>query len=163
MPNAVQKKAEQAEKEPRAVSPFQSLQDEMERMIHAFARPEMGWRTGLLRSNGSMGLRINVGETDGEIHVSAEMPGVSEGDIDVTLEDDVLRIAAEKKAETEKNEEKWHIVERSYGRYERAVQVPSGIDPDAVKAEFKDGVLNITLPKPPTSAAKARKISVSAS
>ena len=108
-----------------------------------------------------MGLRVNVGETDGEIHITADMPGVKEADIDVTLDGDVLRIAAEKKAETEKSEEKWHVVERSYGRYERALQVPAGIDPEAVKAGFKDGVLSVTLPKPPQAEPKARKISVS--
>jgi HSP20 family protein len=108
-----------------------------------------------------MGLRVNVGETGDEIHVTAEMPGVKEADIDVTLDDDVLRISAEKKAETEKSEEKWHIVERSYGRYERAVQVPGGIDPEKVKAAFRDGVLSVTLPKPPEVETKARKISVS--
>lgn len=161
MADAVEKQGEPADEKSRAVSPFQSLQDEMERMIHAFSRPEMNWRTSLLRSNGTMGLRVNVGETDGEIHVTADMPGVREEDIDVTLENDVLRIAAEKKKETEKSGEKWHVVERSHGRYERALQVPAGIDPEAVTAGFKDGVLSITLPKPPETEPRARKISVS--
>ena len=67
----------------------------------------------------------------------------------------------QEQAETEKSEEKWHVVERSYGRYERALQVPAGIDPEAVKAGFKDGVLSVTLPKPPQAEPKARKISVS--
>lgn len=161
MADAIARKSEPEPEKSRAVSPFQSLQDEMERMIHAFSRPEINWHSSLLRSNGTMGLRVNVGETDGEIHITADMPGVKEADIDVTLDGDVLRIAAEKKAETEKSEEKWHVVERSYGRYERALQVPAGIDPEAVKAGFKDGVLSVTLPKPPQAEPKARKISVS--
>ena len=147
-------------KRPTALSPFQSLQDEMERMFHAFSLPEMGWRTGMQRREGALGLRINVSESDDEIQVTADLPGVSEEDIAVTLENDVLRISAEKSADSEEKDKTWHVVERSYGRFERAIRMPSGIDPDAVKASFKDGVLSVRLPKPPEAEPPKRKIAV---
>ena len=146
---------------PRSNSPFQSLQDEIERMFHAFSLPELSWRAGMPGSEGTLGLRINVSESDTAIQVTADLPGVQEDDIDVTLEGDLLRISAEKSAETEKEEKTWHVVERSYGRYERAMHVPAGIDPDSIKAGYKDGVLTIDIPKPAEMASSTRKIAVS--
>lgn len=69
-------------------------------------------------------------------------------DIAVTLEDDILRIHAEKKQEDEHTENNWRVVERFNGTYERSIRVPSGIDSDAIAADLDKGVLTITLPKP---------------
>ena len=141
-------------------SPFRAFQEEMDRMFHAFSMPQMSWSTGLGTSSGALGLRVDIGETDDEIQIQADLPGVPEDDVEVTLEDDVLTIRAEKKSEQEKSERNWRVTERSYGRFERSIRVPSGIDPEKTKAAFDKGVLTVTLPKPPAAATTARRIEV---
>lgn len=141
---------------------FRNLRDEIDRMFHALSLPEMNWRSGLGNlTDDVVGLRVDVAETDTEIQITADLPGIEEEAIDVSLSDDVLRISAEKHSEEESEKKKWHVVERSYGKFERAIRVPRGIDPDSVKAKFSNGVLTVTLPKPPTETEKTRKIAVS--
>lgn len=151
------------EQETRGVpSGFQTIRDELDRMFHAFSLPEMSWRSGLPEFANTIGLRVDVAETDDEIQVTGELPGVEEKDVDVSLEDDMLRIRAEKRTEKDEKDKKWHVVERSYGTFERAIRVPSGIDPESVKAKFAKGILTVTLPKPPEVKAAAKKIAISA-
>jgi HSP20 family protein len=92
---------------------------------------------------------INVSETENEIRVTAELPGVSEDDIDVRLDDDVLTIRGEKKFERSEGGEKedYHFVERSYGTFQRSLRLPTHVEPDKVQANCDNGVLKITLPK----------------
>ena len=85
---------------PTNVSPFKAFQDEMDRMFHAFSMPQMPWRFGAGSGDGSLGLRVDISETDNEIQVQADLPGVAESDVDITLDDDLLRIRAEKKSES---------------------------------------------------------------
>jgi HSP20 family protein len=94
--------------------------------------------------------------------VTAELPGVDEKDVDVTLEQDVLTIRGEKKtARDEQNKDKnWHVVERSYGSFSRAIPLPFDPDPAKVEAKFDKGVLHIHLPKPAEVAKKQQKIEV---
>ncbi len=142
---------------------FRNLRDEIDRMFHALSLPEMNWRSGLANwTDDVVGLRIDVAETETEIQITADLPGIDEDAIDVSLADDMLRIRAEKRSEGESEEKKWHVVERSYGKFERAIRVPSGIDPDSVKASFSNGVLTVSLPKPPAGTETARKIAVNA-
>ena len=142
---------------------FGNLRDEIDRMLHALSLPELGWRSGLGSwSDNVVGLRIDVAETDGEIQVTTDLPGIDEAEIDVSLVDDVLRIRAEKRMEEEREgeEKKWHVIERSHGTFERAIHVPPGIDADKVKATFDKGVLTVSLPKPPSGTETAKKIAV---
>ena len=141
-------------------SPFKALQDEMDRVFHAFSLPQMQWSTGEATGSGALGLRVDIGESDGEIQIKADLPGIAEDDVEVTLEDDMLRLRAEKKSEAEKSDKNWRVVERSHGVFERAIRVPSGIDPDKVEASFEKGVLTVTLPKPPDAASSAKRIAV---
>lgn len=129
-------------------SMFKSLQDEMDRMFHAFAMPQMSWQSSLPSESGGLGLRVDIGETDKEIHVEADLPGIPEDAVEVTLEDDLLRIRAERKTEADKTEKNMRIVERSHGVFERAIRMLAGIDPQKVTASFDKGVLSVTLPKP---------------
>ena len=94
--------------------------------------------------------------------MTAELPGVDEKDIEVTLNDDLLTIKAEKKAEKESKDKTFHLVERSYGAIQRTIPVPFAADPNKVEARFDKGVLKVTLPKPPGAAKKARSIKVKA-
>ncbi len=91
--------------------------------------------------------KIDVSETDGEMRIRAELPGVNDSDIDVSLDGDLLVIRGEKRAEKTNEEESYHFVERSYGSFQRAVQLPCPVVPEKVRAEFGNGVLTVTLPK----------------
>lgn len=133
--------------------PFRSLHREMNRLFDEvqrgaatpFARGRAGQAAGDL-----LEARINVSETDQEFRVTAELPGVAEEDIDVTVDGDTLTIRGEKKFEQESGGEKenYHFVERSYGTFQRSLRLPYTLDPDQVRAQFRNGVLTLTAPKP---------------
>lgn len=101
---------------------------------------------------------LDVYETDGEVVVKAELPGVKKEDVEVLVRDHSLIIRGEKKEEREEKTETYHRVERVYGKFERVVALPTEVKLEGVKAEFKDGVLEIRLPKEKTS--KEAKIEI---
>jgi HSP20 family protein len=123
---------------------------EMEDMIRAFDRklPTL--------SVGAKVPAINVAETAGAIEVTAELPGVEEKDIKVSLEGNRLTISGEKKGETKKDEKDWHVEERSYGSFYRSMSLPFNPPDHAVEAHLDKGVLHVTVKKP-TEAAKSAK------
>jgi HSP20 family protein len=92
---------------------------------------------------------MNVSESDKDIRVSVELPGVTEQDIDVSLDDDLLTIRGEKKFEQERGDEKqnYHYLERSYGSFQRSLRLPFKAKPEEVQADFHNGVLTVTVPK----------------
>ena len=92
--------------------------------------------------------------------VCAEIPGVDPKDIDVSVEDGTLSIKGEKKYEREENEKGQYRTERSYGAFERTIALPAEVDEGKAKAEFKKGVLKLTLPKRPGAASRRKKIPV---
>jgi len=89
----------------------------------------------------------DVQETDGEIIVTMDLPGVDKQNVDITISDDELSVVAERKTETEIAEEKYHKRERTYKKFERNVSLPTGVKMDEAKARLADGVLQITIPK----------------
>jgi HSP20 family protein len=94
--------------------------------------------------------RVDFTETDTEMRVAAELPGLEEKDIHVSLEDDVLTIRGERSAEVKSEDAKeLRHVETFHGKYERSLRLPSEVDPDAVKAVYRNGILTVTLPKSP--------------
>lgn len=103
---------------------------------------------------------VDIAETDNEIIVSAEIAGVDPKDVEVTLTGNRLTIRGEKKSEREEKKEDYHVIERSFGAFERVLTVPDGIDPAAVKAESANGVIKILLPKPPALKASSAKIPI---
>ena len=96
------------------------------------------------------------------MNLTAELPGVEEKDLDVTLADDVLTIRGEKKSEHDEQDKdkRWHVVERSYGRFSRTISLPFYPDPAKVEAKFDKGVLQIHLPKRLEMAKKQQKIDI---
>jgi HSP20 family protein len=104
--------------------------------------------------------RMNIEDKGNEIRVTAELPGVSEDDVEVTLDDDMLIIAGEKRQEEEVDEGGMRLVERAFGRFRRAIQLPFAPDPDRVEAQFRDGVLTITAPKNAEQQSRHRQIEV---
>jgi HSP20 family protein len=104
--------------------------------------------------------RMNIEDRGNEIRVTAELPGVSDGDVEVTLDDDMLIIAGEKRQEEEVDEGGMRLVERAFGRFRRAIQLPFAPDPDRVQAQFRDGVLTIAIPKDAEQQNRQRQIEV---
>ena len=90
---------------------------------------------------------MDVSETDKKVQVQAELPGVSENDIEVSLNEDVPTLRAEKKQERREERGGVHLSERSYGTFQRSLRLPFPVNPDQVQAQFENGVLRITLPK----------------
>lgn len=103
---------------------------------------------------------INVSETEKEIAVSAELPGMDEKDVTVELDDDVLTLKGEKKMETDEKGKGWHRIEHRYGSFQRSIQLPAGVDASKVKSTYKKGILNVTLPKLPEEQGKKKTISI---
>jgi HSP20 family protein len=118
---------------------------------------------------GVLAPRVDVAEDEKAVTLTAELPGVNEKDIDVSLVGDQLTIKGEKRSEhEEKKDVEGHVVhrtERSYGAFQRTVTVPYQVDPNQVSADFKDGALRIALPKPPDAVAQkqGQKIDVNKS
>ena len=106
--------------------------------------------------------QINVSETEKAMHITAELPGLDEKDVDVEIDDDVLSISGEKKEEHEEKGKEWHKYERSYGSFKRVIPLTSEIDTAKSTASFKNGVLEIELPKLKEKEAKKKKIKIAA-
>ena len=104
---------------------------------------------------------VDIRETDNELVLKADVPDMKFEDFDVKIENGTLTLSGERKFETKKDEGGWHRVERSYGSFERAFALPETINPEGVKAEYKNGTLTITLPK--KEIAKPRQIKVQVS
>jgi HSP20 family protein len=101
---------------------------------------------------------VDIQETENELVVKADVPDMEMKDIDVRMENGTLTIRGERKFEGQKSEGGWHRVERSYGTFERAFSLPDTVNPEGVKADYKNGVLTVTLPK--KEVAKPRQIKV---
>ncbi len=143
----------------REDDPFALLQREMNELFENFFRgvdvEPFGSRLGTFSP------RIDVMETDKEIKISAELPGMDEKDIDVSMSKDALTIRGEKKEEKEDKGKDYYRMERSYGSFTRTIPLPREIDSDKIDATFKKGVLMIVLPKTEKEVAETKKISVS--
>ena len=107
--------------------------------------------------------RIDVTETDDELQITAELPGVEEKDFDVSVEDDVLTLKGEKRSDHEEKREGYYRMERSSGSFHRAFRFRFDVDPDGVKAKFANGILTISVRKPDEARSEARTIPVSTS
>lgn len=124
--------------------PFTILRKEVDRVFEDAG----SWPFASLTGKGSQIPRLNVSETDVAIDIEAELPGLEEKDIDVTLKDDRVTISGEHKIERDEEKKDYHLVERRLGRFSRSVALPFEPDADAVKAEFKNGVLHLHIAKP---------------
>jgi len=130
-----------------ANDPFQMFQMGMNRLFDdVFTGTPLAW--GAATGEGGMLMpQMNVSETDKEILVTAELPGVSEKDVDITLDDNLLTISGEKKYEKKDENENYHCIERSFGRFQRSLRISHSVNPNQVQATFDNGVLTIRLPK----------------
>jgi len=131
------------------------LQDRMNRMFDDAGR---GWRADEPAATTSWSPSVDIFETEGEIVVKAELPGMDRKDIALHLENNVLSIRGERRFEKETKEENYHRIERSYGNFSRSFSIPATVDEEKIRADYKDGVLKIILPKKEQAKPKQIKI-----
>jgi HSP20 family protein len=141
--------------------PFRELEEMSDRLNRVFARP------ALRTTNGKENLTVadwmptvDISETEGEYLIQAELPEVKKEDVKVTVENGVLTLQGERRQEKEEKGKKFHRVERSYGSFIRSFTLPESVDDSGVKAEYKDGVLNLHLPKTEKVKPKAIEVKV---
>jgi HSP20 family protein len=140
----------------RNIHPFHNMntyKQGFERFFDEFLRPDQSEMTP------SRWLpAVDVSESGEQYFIHAEIPGLSRDEVKITLENNILTISGEKKLDRELKERDFHLTERSHGQFTRSFTLPSRVDSQAIKANFKDGVLEIELPKAPE--AKAREIEI---
>jgi HSP20 family protein len=156
--------------------PLMTLRDEVDRVFDDFFR---GWpslmsfpsrlfdfdpfkRMGepLVPTFGALAPKVDVSETPDSYQIEAELPGMDEKDINVTLSDGMLTIKGEKKSEREEKKKDYYLSERSYGTVQRSFSLPETVDPDKISAAFAKGVLTLSLPKTKEARAKQRTIEI---
>lgn len=138
--------------------PFKDFEDLFARYSPAFGR--------LVRQTGDADTAqwrpaANIAETEREFVIKAELPEVRKEDVKVTIENGVITIAGERKYEKEHKDEKTHRVESFYGQFSRSFSMPENVDVDAIRAEVKDGVLKVRLPKKAEDRPKSLQVEVS--
>jgi HSP20 family protein len=139
------------------VRELSSIQNEMNRLFNTFfdtPTPGNGGNATLRRWIPAMDLV----ETDEHFVLKADLPGLTEADVNVEVEDNVLTVSGERKAEHEDKREGYVRVERAFGSFRRSLTLPEGIDPDGVQASFDKGVLEVRIPKPEER--KPRKVAI---
>ena len=141
----------------RETDPFTAMQREIDRLFEDFARDAYDWPNYPTRE---LTPRTDVVESDKVIEITAELPGLEEKDVEVTFVDGVLTVSGEKKAEKEEKDtnKNYRLFERSHGSFSRSLQLPGGIDADAITASISHGVLKVTVPKP--APAEAKKVTI---
>jgi HSP20 family protein len=153
--------------------PFESLRHEIDRLFDDVTRgfaglpsyrrladfgPSWPWES----ASSVAAPAVDVAEKEKEYQVTAELPGLDENNVQVTLVDDVLTIKGEKQEEKEEKDKNYHLSERRYGSFQRSFQLPPGIDQSKIEANFRNGVLTVVLPKAPEAQAKTKKIAIKA-
>ncbi len=106
--------------------------------------------------------RLDISENEKEIHISADMPGMDEKDIDLTLENGMLMIKGEKKIERKETGQSYYRAERRVGAFRRSIELPGEVEVDKIDAKFIKGVLEISIPKPAQSVSDKKRITVKA-
>jgi HSP20 family protein len=138
--------------------PFKEL-DEFEQRLGRMLRKPNGEGTEAIAS-ADWAPVVDISEDEKEFLVKAELPGLKREEVTVTVDENVLTIAGERKVEKEEKTKKYHRVERAYGKFERSFALPDRADGEKVTAEFKEGVLVVHLPKSPKAAPKKTEVKI---
>ena len=169
-PTKLPVKTEKASTSPTAWTPFETLRREIDRLFDdfdvGFWRPrrsildvapfwgrEMKWPAAPA---------VDFTDTEKAYEIAAGLPGIDEKNVEVKVANGVLTIKGEKQEEKEEKKKDYYLHERSYGSFERSFRVPDGVDTDKIEANFKKGVLTVTLPKKAEAQAATKKIDVKA-
>lgn len=141
--------------------PFRELEDVSNRLNRMFGRsPASAEPAHDMLATADWAPSVDISETDNAYVIKAEIPEVKKEDVKVTIQDGMLSIQGERKLEKEEKGKKFHRIERSYGSFIRNFRMPDDADEAGVKAEFKDGMINVTLPKSEKAKSKAITVSV---
>ena len=127
--------------------PFRDLNMLQDRMNRLFEDAGRGMSTEEPASTTIWSPAVDIYETEGEIVVQAELPGMDRKDITLHLENNVLTIRGDRKFQKETREDNYHRIERSYGGFSRSFSIPATVDEDKIRADYKEGVLKVALPK----------------
>jgi len=127
--------------------PLFQLQREIDRVFEDVFSSGSGSNAGGRSGSMMNAPRIDLQDSEGELRLHADLPGVQASDLDVRVDGDVLTIRGERKAESERNEQNFHVMERSHGRFQRSIQLPFAPEPDEVEASVREGVLEVRIPK----------------
>jgi HSP20 family protein len=148
---------------PRYSDPFGALRAEMDSLFDSFMGGLPAF-TGMLGTGTGRGFpltaHMDVKETDKEIVVEAELPGIDDKDISLSLQDGILTIKGEKKLERDEEKGNYRMMERRHGSFQRSVRLPDTVDENKVEASFNNGVLKVSLPKRPEAIGKQRTIPI---
>jgi HSP20 family protein len=136
--------------------PFREFEDMFHRYSKSMSLPRTSDQE--MVTAGDWAPRVDIAETDAEFTIKAEIPEVKKEDVKISLENGVMKISGERKQEKEEKNKKFHRVERFYGSFMRSFILPDNVDESKIDASFKDGVLNLKLPK--TEKAKPKSIDV---
>lgn len=140
--------------------PFVELEDVSKHLNRIFGRfPSRAEPSRELLTMADWTPSVDISETDTAYVIKGEIPGVNKEDVRINIEAGMITIRGERKQEKEEKDKKFHRIERSYGSFMRSFRLPDNVDETAVRAEFKDGMINVTLPK--SAKSKARSINVS--
>lgn len=126
---------------------FRALQQEMDRVFEQFFRGGMPAVFGGDSAVGFFAPALNIAEDDRSYRVELELPGLEAKDVNIELDDGVLVVRGEKKFEREERKERYHRIERSFGQFQRMLDLPEDADAEKITANFKNGVLTLTVPK----------------
>lgn len=143
----------------RSVHPVSLFQQEMNNLFEEFLARPLGQSRPESALNPDWSPSMAVSETENAINVRAEVPGLQRADIDIQIDGDRLEIRGHKNFEKSEIKENFHYSELSFGEFLRRVKLPMPVDPEKARAELKDGVLKIEIPK--ASATQSRKVSIS--
>ena len=144
----------------RSDDPFFQLQRELSRAVDDVFRGATGPRPPF---GGGFAPSLDVRETETGLELTAELPGVAESDIDLSLDGETLTLRGEKKAEKKTEERGLHVQERSFGSFQRSLRLPFAPEPGSVAASFDKGVLHVTLPRPAKAKAAENRIPIKGS
>ncbi len=156
------KRRQTAVARPEDRHPIELLHRQMNQLFDDFFLDAgRGWWPDTLGGADFLNPEFEIEESDDAVTVTADLPGLEEKDLEVSLDENVLTVSGERTEET--RDEKRHRIlsERRYGSFRRSFELPSGLEPDQVKASFKRGVLTITIPRKPEARAPSRRIPVS--
>ena len=127
--------------------PFRDLNTLQDRMNRLFNDAGRGWRDDEPAATTTWSPAVDIYETEGEIVVKAELPGMERKDITLNLENNILTIRGERRFVKETKDDNYHRIERSYGTFSRSFSIPTTVDEEKIRADYKEGVLKVALPK----------------
>ena len=142
---------------PETLRPFEEIQREMDRLFNdAFKEIGFGKDTDM----SMLAPDVDIYEKDDKLFAEIEIPGIDKKDIDINVEDHVLSIKGEKKSEKEDKGRNYHVVERRYGKFQRAFRIPEYIKAEEIKAKFDNGILTVEMPKKEEAKKSSIKVKV---